>query len=105
VVARGGNRESGLIVVKEASACGAVPVGTLHGGIPESIDDGSSGFLVPERDVEAMAERLARLIDDPTLRARMAEAARLKVEREYDNRERARTLEDIYDEVKAARAK
>jgi colanic acid/amylovoran biosynthesis glycosyltransferase len=104
VVARGGNRESGLIVVKEASACGTIPVGTLHGGIPESIDDGRSGFLVPERDVEAMAERLGQLIDDPALRARMGQAARLKIEREYDNRERVGTLEAIYDEVRGQRA-
>src|SRR5262249_4214780 len=48
VVARDGNRESGLIVVKEASACAAVPIGSLHGGIPEIIDEGETGFLVPE---------------------------------------------------------
>lgn len=102
VIAADGNRESGLIVVKEASACHAVPVGTIHGGIPEIIDDGQTGYLVPERDVEAMADRIRRLRSDPDLRRRMGDAGRQKMEREYDNRERVAALEGIYDEVVAA---
>jgi len=104
VVDRQGNRESGLIVVKEASASGAVPVGTRHGGIPEIIDDGVTGFLVPERDVDALAERLLRLAQDPALRGRMAAAGREKMIREYDNRERVRALEALYDEARARHA-
>jgi glycosyltransferase involved in cell wall biosynthesis len=93
-----GNRESGLIVVKEASACRAVPVGTRHGGIPEIIDHAVTGFLVPERGISELAARLTELLDSPTLRERMGYQARLKMEREYDNRERVPTLEAIYDE-------
>jgi len=99
VVAADGNRESGLIVVKEASASHCVPIGTIHGGIPEIIDDDVTGYLVEERDVEAMADRLERLRADPGLRRRMGAAARAKMEREYDNRERVAALERIYDEV------
>jgi colanic acid/amylovoran biosynthesis glycosyltransferase len=99
VVAADGNRESGLIVVKEASAAGAVSIGTLHGGIPESIEDSVTGFLVPERDWMAMGERLARLLADEALHARMARAARDKMEREFDNRVQVARLEDIYEEV------
>jgi colanic acid/amylovoran biosynthesis glycosyltransferase len=99
VVARDGNRESGLIVVKEAAATGTVPIGTRHGGIPESIDDGTSGFLVPERDWQAMGHRLALLLADESLRLRMAEAARAKMERDFDNRVLVAGLEEIYDEV------
>ncbi len=99
VVAADGNRESGLIVVKEASASHVVPIGTIHGGIPEIIDDGETGFLVPERDPAAMAERLTRLARDPHLRARLATAARAKMEREYDNRARVAALESLYDSL------
>lgn len=99
VVAADGNRESGLIVVKEASAAGAVPIGTWHGGIPESIDDGVTGYLVPERDWQRMGERLHQLLSDEPLRARLAHAARAKMEREFDNRVQIAELEDIYDEV------
>jgi colanic acid/amylovoran biosynthesis glycosyltransferase len=99
VVARDGNRESGLIVVKEASAAGAVPIGTRHGGIPESIDHEQTGFLVAEHDPLAMGEYLARLLGDEAERARMARAARAKMEREFDNRVLVARLEDVYDEV------
>jgi len=104
VVARDGNRESGLIVVKEAAATGTVPIGTRHGGIPESIDDGTSGFLVPERDWQAMGQRLASLLGDEPLRLRLAQAARAKMEREFDNRVLVAGLEEIYDEVCEHRA-
>lgn len=104
VVARDGNRESGLIVVKEAAAAGTVPIGTLHGGIPDSIDDGRTGYLVRERDSLAMGERLTALLLDEPLRARMARAGRAKMELEFDNRQLVSELEDIYDEVSGARA-
>jgi glycosyltransferase involved in cell wall biosynthesis len=98
-VARDGNRESGLIVVKEASAVGAVPISTWHGGIPDSIDDGGTGFLVAERDVARLSERLVQLFQDEELRLRLASAGRSKMEREFDNRALVAELEDIYDEV------
>jgi glycosyltransferase involved in cell wall biosynthesis len=101
VVDRQGNRESGLIVVKEASASGAVPIGSRHGGIPEIIDDEVTGYLAPERDVETLTERLLRLARDPVLRHRMALAGRAKMEREYDNRVRVQVLETIYDEIRS----
>jgi colanic acid/amylovoran biosynthesis glycosyltransferase len=99
VVGADGNRDSGLIVVKEASACHTVPIGTLHGGIPEIIDDEQTGYLVAERDVEAMGERLGRLIDDPALRQRLGTAARAKMEREYDAKQQVAELETRYDEA------
>jgi colanic acid/amylovoran biosynthesis glycosyltransferase len=99
-VDRHGNRESGLIVVKEASACATVPIGTRHGGIPEIIDDGVTGFLVAERDVGSLADRLRRLVTDPALRERLGAAAREKMCREYDNTARVRALEALYDEAR-----
>jgi colanic acid/amylovoran biosynthesis glycosyltransferase len=99
VVARDGNRESGLIVVKEASAAGTVPISTRHGGIPDSIDDEQTGYLVEERDVEHMAARLERLLLDEPLRERLAAAGRSKMEREFDNRALVAGLERIYDEA------
>jgi glycosyltransferase involved in cell wall biosynthesis len=99
VVDREGNRESGLIVVKEASACGVVPIGTLHGGIPEIIDHGETGYLVPERDSAAIADRLRLLLRDPAHRDRLGLNAREKMRREYDNVARVAALELLYDEA------
>lgn len=101
VEAATGNRESGLIVVKEASAAGAVPIGTRHGGIPEIIDDGLTGYLVPEREVQALADRLLRVVRDPAHCSQLGDAAREKMLREYDNRVRVRALESLYDEARA----
>lgn len=99
VVDSRGNRESGLIVAKEASASQVVPIGSRHGGIPDIIDDGVTGYLVDERDVSGLAARLSALLDDPKLRDRLGRAARAKMEREYDNRERVMRLEEHYDDA------
>jgi colanic acid/amylovoran biosynthesis glycosyltransferase len=105
VVTRSGDRESGLIVAKEAAACGVPVLATMHGGLPDIIEDGQTGFLVPERDVQRLSERLGRLIADPALRQQMGGAARLKMEREYDVRERVTELEGLYDEAIARHAR
>ncbi len=99
VVARNLDRESGLIVAKEACACGVPVIGTRHGGIPDIIDDGETGYLVDERDHHTLGERLVSLLGDDSLRQQMGAAARVKMEREYDIHERVAALEDIYDAV------
>jgi glycosyltransferase involved in cell wall biosynthesis len=99
VVAADGDRESGVIVAKEASASHVAVLGTEHGGIPEIVEPGVTGFLVPERDVEALAGRLFQLLEDRALAARMGAAGRAKMEREYDLRVRVRALEEHYDEA------
>jgi colanic acid/amylovoran biosynthesis glycosyltransferase len=59
-------------------------VGTRHAGIPELLEDGVSGWLVPERDEAALAAALASLAAEPERWAAMGRAGRAKVEREYD---------------------
>ena len=71
-------------VLKEAMASGMPVVGTHHAGIPELVEDGVSGWLVPERDEAALAAALARLAAEPERWAAMGRAGRAKVEREYD---------------------
>ena len=97
VTGRDGNREGSPMTVKEGSASQAVPVSTRHAGIPEIVEDGTTGFLVDERDVDGLANRLDRLIRDPGLRTRMGRAARQKMEREFDNRAQVDELERLYD--------
>lgn len=99
VVSASGDRDSGLMVVKEASASEVVPIGSIHGGIPEIIDNGVTGYLVAERDVASLAQRLASVASDASLRERMGRAARAKMEREYDNRRCVARLEEHYDEA------
>ncbi|MFO0692513.1 MAG: glycosyltransferase [Polyangiales bacterium] len=100
VVDRIGDRESGLIVAKEASACATPVVATVHGGLPDIVEHGVTGLLAPERDVESLATHLRALHDDRALWKRLGRAAVEKTRREYDNRERVAALEDLYDEAR-----
>ena len=97
VIADNGDRDSGLLSVKEASACGCVPVATRHGGIPSIIDHGVTGFLVSEGDFESMAAILRILADNSALRREIARASRAKMARQYELRSSVRSLEKIYD--------
>jgi glycosyltransferase involved in cell wall biosynthesis len=81
-----GKREGIPNVLKEAMACGLPVVASSIAGIPELVDHGHSGFLVPPRDTVALADALQRLNDDPALRHRMGRAGREKVIREFDLR-------------------
>jgi glycosyltransferase involved in cell wall biosynthesis len=99
VTGRDGNREGSPMTVKEGSASQVVPVSTYHAGIPEIVEDGATGFLVNERDVDGLADRLERLVRDQHLRAHMGRAARAKMEREFDNRVQVDELERLYDRV------
>lgn len=70
--------------VLEAMACGLPVVTTDITALPELVTDGESGFLVPPRDTEALAARLAELIESPYLRARMGSYGRRRAEERFD---------------------
>jgi len=71
------SRYEGLsVALLEAMAAGVPPVATRVGGMPEVIRDGRDGLLVSPGDPAAMADALARLVDDQDLRATLAAAAR-----------------------------
>ena len=98
-------REEGLgMVLLEAAASGVPAIGSRVGGIPEGIADGQTGFLVPERDPAALAERLAALLDDRNLRARMGAAARAHAELRFDLGRQTAALEEMYDGLLDGRA-
>ena len=106
VTAANGDRESGILVLKEAGASSLPVVGTWHGGLPEIIDDGVTGFLVPERSVDRLAERLDQLATDGDLRSRMGAAGRRKMEVEYDlHTQVRRDLAGHYDAVRGTRGR
>ncbi|MBZ8180605.1 glycosyltransferase [Oscillatoria salina] len=84
VTAKDGNQDAPINVLKEAMAMGLPVISTYHGGIPELVENGVSGFLVPERDVEALAEKLNYLIQNPQQWCEMGKAGRAYVEKYYD---------------------
>ncbi|MGD1857244.1 MAG: glycosyltransferase [Leptolyngbyaceae cyanobacterium] len=84
VTAKDGNQDAPINVLKEAMAMGLPVISTRHGGIPELVDDGVSGYLVPERDVDALVEKLNSLLAHPEHWGAMGQAGRSFVERYYD---------------------
>jgi len=84
----------------DAMACAKPIVATRAGGIPEVVTEGTTGLLVPPRDHAAMAEAIARLLKDPSLRERMG-AAGLRVVRDKFSAERmVRDTLGVYERVK-----
>jgi len=71
------------VVLMEAMASGVPCVTTRITGIPELIRSDEEGLLVAPSDADALAAAIARLIDDPGLRARIGAAARLRVDADY----------------------
>lgn len=72
------------VVLMEALAARCAVVATRIAGIPELVRHGETGLLVPPGEAAALAEAVAQLLDDPALRARLAEAGRATVEAEFD---------------------
>ncbi len=68
--------ESFGLAALEAMACGVPSVATRVGGVPELITDGRDGYLEAVGDISAQAARVAALLTDPALHARMSDAAR-----------------------------
>ena len=93
-------REEGLgMVLLEAAATGLPIVGSRVGGIPECMLEGKTGFLVPERDEDALARRMAELLEDPVRRHRMGAAGRALVEDRFDIDRQTAVLENFYDSL------
>jgi colanic acid/amylovoran biosynthesis glycosyltransferase len=93
-------RVEGLgMVLLEAAATGVPAIGSNIGGIPEGIDDGRTGFLTPEKDVDALARRMADLFDDPALRREMGARARAFVAERFDIHLQTELLEGFYDSL------
>lgn len=92
-----GDHEGQALVLQEAQAAGLPVVSTLHNGIPEGVLDGVSGFLVPERDAGALADRLADLLRHPELWPELGRAGRDFVTNRYDNPVITRRLVGIYE--------
>lgn len=93
------------MVLSEAGATGLPGIATRIAAIPEIVQDGTTGFLIPPGDVPALVATLQRLIDNPTLRLDMGARAIELVKREFDARHNAyRLLDLLKQEAEAARA-
>jgi glycosyltransferase involved in cell wall biosynthesis len=86
-------------VVVEAMSCGKPVVATRTGGIPELVDDGETGLLVPFGSPEAISEKLILLLEDGEMRAAMGRRGRERVERLFTWHAVAERTKSAYDEL------
>ncbi|MCI0329330.1 MAG: glycosyltransferase [candidate division Zixibacteria bacterium] len=92
-------RESFGVSVLEAQACEIPVIASDIGGLPEVVQDGVTGFLVPPTDVNALAEKIELLVSDESLRKRMGKGGREFVKKNYDWSENAKIMERLYDSL------
>lgn len=99
VTAANGDQEGIPVALMEAMAMGLPVISTWHSGIPELVRDGECGFLVPEKDANALAERIGYLIEHRELWPRFGQNGRDVVEREFNidrlNEQLAKKLESL----------
>jgi colanic acid/amylovoran biosynthesis glycosyltransferase len=84
VTASDGDQEGIPVALMEALAAGMPVLSTFHTGIPELVEHGRSGYLVAERDSEALATRILELLRAPETWPSFAREGRKKVEAEFD---------------------
>ena len=89
-------------VLMQALAMGLPVVSTTTGSIPDVVQDGVTGYVVPPRDADALADRIVALLGDPGLRMDMGRRGRAMVERDYSLSRMLDRLEDVYRKVARA---
>lgn len=97
IVDKDGMMEGIPVALMEGMATGRAVVSTTTAGIPELVDDGVSGFLVPPQDPPALARAIRTLIEDPERARKMGERGREKVRTEFDLRDSATQLLALLD--------
>ncbi|TCS93257.1 glycosyltransferase [Hazenella coriacea] len=91
--------ESFGVAAIEAQACGVPVIVTQVGGLPEVVEDGETGIIIPNNEPKHLVPALERLIQDPELRLRMGEAGAHHVRQEYDWEENANRMLQLYGKV------
>lgn len=91
--------ESFGVAVIEASACERPVIVSNVGGLPEVVDNGVTGFIVPAKDVDILSKKMIELIKKPELREEMGAAGKKLVQERYDWEYCVDLMEEIYDAI------
>ncbi len=94
-----GNREGVPNAMLEAMATGLPVVATDHGGIPEAVDDGASGFLVAENDADAVLAKMLEIARDESTWSRLGRTANQHVRERFERGAQIAALEAVYRDV------
>jgi glycosyltransferase involved in cell wall biosynthesis len=91
--------EGSPLSVMEYMAAGLPVVSTRVGGVPELVEDGREGLLVPPRDPAALADAIGRLLRDPAEAERLGANGRERQRREFSLDAMVRRIEELYEEL------
>jgi N-acetyl-alpha-D-glucosaminyl L-malate synthase BshA len=93
------DNESFCLAILEEMFFGCPSVATRVGGIPEVVEDGVSGLLVPAGDVDALARAVQRLLDDPASRRALGQAARQRAQEKFSADRIVPLYVELYERV------
>ena len=99
ITGENGDQEGTPVVIMEALASGVPVVSTRHAGIPEVVEDGTSGYLVREGEVSGLRDALCRLLRDGELRARFGRQGRMATEERHDADKLNDRLAGVYRDI------
>ena len=103
VVPSYGDAEGTPVAILEAQAAGLPAVATRHAGIVDAVVDGSTGYLVEELDIDGMADRLTRLLQDKELAQRMGKNAREHIQKNFSIRRHLDCIDDVVARARKSR--
>jgi glycosyltransferase involved in cell wall biosynthesis len=84
------------VVLMEGMAAGLPVIASQVAGVPELVEDGVAGYVIPAGDPATLADRIDRLLSDPALCARMGVAGRARVVESYDARTESAWLAHLF---------
>src|SRR5262249_12102543 len=90
-------------VLMEGSAAGLPVIASQVGGVPDLVEDGITGFLVPPNQVDPLADQLEKLLVDPELRQRMGQAGMEKMGCEFSVEAMVTRMTKVYKDTFLAR--
>lgn len=93
------NWEGLPLSILESMRAGLPVIASAVGGVAESVEDGETGFLVPQGGIEQLRDRLGRLLGDPELRVRLGASGRRRYEQQFTLDEMVRKTLTVYQDV------
>lgn len=94
-----GNEEGGPVALREAAASGCLAIASNNGGMPESVEHGVTGMLVPSNEPEAITQAITDLVNQKSRWPEMSTSARKMAEEQFDNDKNYELVQQLYQKA------
>ena len=99
IIAMDGNSEGTPVAILESMMAGLPVVSTIHAGIPDVVLNNETGILVNEKDVDAMAEAITKIVEDRALAEKMGQAGRQRALARFEIEQHIQKLNQLIKEI------